>query len=294
VAEHPYRNQRLALATIHGKDRAIAAPFWRVLRAEIVVAESLDTDALGTFSGEIPRPGPLVETCLQKTQLAFSSLDVDCALASEGSYGPIDAVPLVPSGMEIMAFVDRRRGVKLVETLLTHRTNWRLYRFKAGDPAVPAALKEIGFPHFGAFVMRNSDFNGARKDLATVEQAVDAVNREATRSADGLALVISDMRAHRNPLRMRVLRALGWKLAKRLQSLCPKCHAPGFGPIESRRGLACEDCGSPTHWIDFEIDGCGVCGHATTRPRKDGRSAAPRLACTACREQRPHRKASGS
>lgn len=282
AAGHPYRNQRVALATIHGKDRAIAAPFWRVLHAEVVVAESLDTDALGTFSGEIPRPAPLVETCLQKAALAFSSLDVDCAIASEGSYGPIDAVPLVPSGVEIMAFVDRRRGVKLVETLLTHRTNWRLYRFKAGDPTVPAALKEIGFPRFGAFVMRNSDFNGAHKDLATVEQVIDAVNREAKRSADGQALLISDMRAHRNPMRMQVLRALGWKLAKRLECLCPKCRTPGFGPIESRRGLPCEGCGEATHWINFEIDGCNVCGHATARPRKDGRRTAPKLACKAC------------
>ncbi len=279
---HPYKNERIALATIHAKDRAIAPPFWRVLGAEIVVAESIDTDTLGTFSGEIPRPAPLVETCLQKAEMAFASLDVDCAIASEGSYGPINAVPLVPSGVEIMAFVDRRRGIKLVETLTTSRTNWRLYRFKAGDPTVPAALKEIGFPRFGAFVMRNSDFNGAHKDLATAEQAIDAVNREARRSADGLALLISDMRAHRNPQRMQVLRALGWKLAKRLHRLCPKCEAPGFGPIDSRRGLPCESCGTATHWIDFEIDGCSACGHATGRPRADGRRTAPKLACRAC------------
>ena len=283
AADHPYRDQRIALATIHGKDRAIAAPFWRVLRAEVVVAEQLDTDALGTFSGEIPRPAPLVETCLQKAELAFSSLDVDCAIASEGSYGPINAVPLVPSGVEIMAFVDRRRGVRLIETLATHRTNWRLYRFKAGDPTIPAGLKEIGFPRFGAFVMRNSDFNGAHKELSTVEQAIDAVNREAKRSADGLALMISDMRAHRNPTRMRVLRALGWKLAKRLQCQCPKCQAPGFGHIDSRRGLPCEACGDATHWIDFEVDGCSVCGHAVARGRADGRKTAPKLSCRACR-----------
>ncbi|HZQ00824.1 MAG TPA: DUF6671 family protein [Reyranella sp.] len=283
AAAHPYKDARIALATIHGKDRAIGAPFRRVLHAEVVVAKGIDTDSLGTFSGEIPRPAPLVETCLQKAEMAFSRLDVDCALASEGSYGPIDRVPLAPGGFEIVAFIDRRRGVKLVETLATHRTNWRLYRFRAGDPTVPAALREIGFPHFGAFVMRNSDFNEAHKDLRTVEQAVAAVDREAKRSADGLALLISDMRAHRNPQRMQVLRAIGWKLAKRLERLCPKCDAPGFGRIDSRRGLPCEGCGQPTHWIDFEIDGCSACGHAVARPRKDGRRTAPRLSCKACR-----------
>ena len=283
MSGHPYRGERIALATIHGKDRAIAAPFWRVLGAEIVAAYKVDTDSLGTFSGEIPRPAPLVETCITKARMAFDVVDVDCVLASEGSYGPIYRVPLAPGGVEIMAFVDRKRGIELVETLATHRTNWRLWRFKAGDPAIPAALKEIGFPNFGVFVMRNSDFNGAHKELATVAQVVAAVDREARRSADGLALMISDMRAHRNPIRMQVLRALGWKLATRLRCLCPKCHAPGFGPITSQRGLPCESCSEPTHWIDFEIDGCVACGHAAIHPRKDGRRIAPKLACRTCR-----------
>ena len=83
---------------------------------------------------------------------------------------------------------------------------------------------------------------------------------------------------------MQVLRALSWKLAKRLERLCPKCRTPGFGPIQSRRGLPCEACGMPTHWIDFEIDGCSVCGHAEARPRKDGRRTAPMLSCQSCRQ----------
>jgi hypothetical protein len=282
-SRHPYSKERIALATIHNKDRAIAPPFRRLLGAEIVVAGGIDTDTLGTFSGDIPRPGPLVETCLAKAEMAFQASDADCALASEGSYGPIDRVPLGPAGVEIMAFVDRRRGVRIVETLTTHRTNWRLWRFRPGDPAVRAAAKAIGFPEFGLFVMRNTDFSEPMKDLATIDQVVAAVDREARRSDDGQALLISDMRAHRNLTRMKVLRALAWKLAKRLGRLCPGCGAPGFGHIDSRRGLPCEGCGTATHWIDFEIDGCSACGHAVARPRKDGRRTAPKLSCQSCR-----------
>jgi ribosomal protein L37E len=91
------------------------------------------------------------------------------------------------------------------------------------------------------------------------------------------------MRANRNPMRMGVLRALSWKLARRLQRLCPKCHAPGFGAIGSRRGLPCECCGQPTHWVAFEIDGCAACGYTEARPRKDGRRTAAKLSCTSCR-----------
>lgn len=279
---HPYRHERIGLATIHGKDLAVAPPFRRLLGAEVVVAPDVDTDSLGTFSGEIARPGPIVETCAIKAELAFRTLDVDCAIASEGSYGPIDRVPLNPSGVEVMAFIDRRRGLRIIETLATHRTNWRLLRFEAGDPRIPAAATALGFPEYGVFVLR-SDFSHPIKGLTRLDDVVSAMRQQADCSPDGVSVLISDMRAHRNPMRMKVLRAISWKLAKRLGQLCPKCHAPGFGHIESRRGLPCEDCSGPTHWIDFEIDGCAACGHATPRPRKDGRRTASKLSCVTCR-----------
>ncbi len=281
---HPYRHERIGLATIHSKELAVSPPFRRLLGAQIVVAPNVDTDSLGTFSGEVPRPAPVLETCSIKAELAFRTLDVDCAIASEGSYGPIDRLPLNPAGVEIMAFVDRRRGVRVIETLVTHRTNWRLMRFKAGDPGVPQAVKALGFPDYGVFVICNSDGSQPVKELTCLDEVVSAVDREANRSEDGLATVIADMRAHRNPMRMKVLRALSWKLARRLQRLCPKCHAPGFGHVTSRRGLPCEDCGDATQWVDFEIDGCSACGHAAARPRKDGRRTASKLSCVTCRD----------
>lgn len=285
IPDHPYAKRRIGLGTMHGKERAVAPPFRRLLAAEVVVAPSLDTDALGTFSGEVPRPDDLVRVAELKAEMVFDRLDVDCALASEGSYGPIDRLPLNTSGLEIMAFIDRKRGVRLVETLVTHRSNWRLMRFEAGNPTVPRALASMGFPEYGVFVIAGSDPSRPVKDLATVGEVVVAIDREARRSEDGRALLIADMRAHRNPMRMKVVRALAWKLARRLGALCPKCGAPGFGPIDSRRGLPCETCGAPTHWIDFEVDGCAACGHAEARPRKDGRRTAPALSCRSCRAQ---------
>ncbi|MFI5002602.1 MAG: DUF6671 family protein [Reyranellales bacterium] len=268
---------------MHAKERAIAPPFRRLLDAEVVLAPNLDTDLLGTFSGEVPRPDALVETSLLKAELVFRTLDVDCALANEGSYGPIDRLPLNSGGVELMAFIDRKRGIRLVETLSTHRTNWRLLRFTGDDPAIPAVLRAMGFPAYGVFVVCSSDMSQPVKGLETEQQVLAAMRREAGRSTDGKAVLYSDMRAHRNPMRMKVLRALSWKLAGRLGNLCPKCRAPGFGAIGSRRGLPCESCGDATHYVHFEIDGCSACGHAAARPRKDGRRAAPKLACRACR-----------
>src|SRR6202012_948723 len=56
VSAHPYTHKRIGLATIHSKERAIAPPFRRLMGAEVIVPPNLDTDVLGTFSGEVPRP----------------------------------------------------------------------------------------------------------------------------------------------------------------------------------------------------------------------------------------------
>lgn len=282
LSDHPYANLKIGLATMHAKERAVAPAFRRVLGADVVPVANLDTDVLGTFSGEVPRPDALVETSLLKAELVFRTMDVECAIASEGSYGPIDRLPLTASGVEVMAFVDRRRGVRFVETLATHRTNWKLLRFKAGDPSIPIVLRSMGFPEYGVFVICSSNWDHPVKGLATEEEVIAAMNREAEKSDDKMAVLVTDMRAHRNPTRMKVVRALSWKLARRLQRLCPACGAPGFGHIESRRGLPCEACGDPTDWIDFEIDGCSACGHAAARPRKDGRRTASKLSCRSC------------
>ena len=79
-----------------------------------------------------------------------------------------------------MAFVDRKRGIRIVETMSTHRTNWRLQRFKAGDPERLLALKGMGFPEFGVFVVLQQRHEPADQERArTVEEVVSAMDREA-------------------------------------------------------------------------------------------------------------------
>ena len=214
AARHPYAGQTIGLATIHDKERAIAAPFMRVLGARVMAAPNVDTDTLGTFSGEIARPASPVEVTDMKARMTFETMDVDCSLASEGSYGPIFKVPLKPGGMETLTFIDRKRGVRITQTLTTHRTNWRMLFFKPGeDERVARELKALGFPEYGVVAMQNDDWLTVVKDLATVEDVTAAVNRLARLSADGQAMVIPDMRAHRNPLRMKVIRATAWRAA---------------------------------------------------------------------------------
>jgi len=90
------------------------------------------------------------------------------------------------------------------------------------------------------------------------------------------------MRAHTNPTRMRVIRHLGARLARRLRTLCPECDCPGFGKIGAEPDLACEDCGSPTEPTCREIHGCPRCKEQRRHPRADGRTVTFAQHCPFC------------
>jgi hypothetical protein len=53
------------LASRHGKERAMARPFRQGLGLELVVADQIDTDDFGTFTGERPRPADAATTCTE-------------------------------------------------------------------------------------------------------------------------------------------------------------------------------------------------------------------------------------
>lgn len=51
---HPYHGQKVALATKHEKEHVVGPPLQEIVGLEVCVPPHLDTDVLGTFSGEIP------------------------------------------------------------------------------------------------------------------------------------------------------------------------------------------------------------------------------------------------
>jgi hypothetical protein len=57
---------------MHGKAAALQ-PRCPRLQARLVAAEGIDTDALGTFSGEIPRRLSPLDTAVAKARLAMAA-----------------------------------------------------------------------------------------------------------------------------------------------------------------------------------------------------------------------------
>lgn len=282
-ATAPYTGGRVALATMHGKGWALARPFRVGLGAEIVVPPGLDTDRFGTFTGEIPREGSPREVALRKARLGMALAGLPLGLASEGSFGPHPAVPFVAADRELLLFVDDERGIVVAEEELTTATNYAHARLVTPN-VPPAFLARVGFPAH-ALIVRPSAPEGAgaiHKGLTTLPALHEAIAGCRAASADGQALVETDMRADRNPTRMRVIRRLAVRLVRRLCARCPACDAPGWGVVGALPGLPCGWCGLPTDLARGEIVGCARCDRCRERPRSDGLTVAEPGDCAHC------------
>jgi hypothetical protein len=180
-------------------------------------------------------------------------------LASEGSFGPHPALPLLAVGQELLVFLDRERQLTVVEQRLDWRTNDAQLLLEPGDD--PAAwLRQVCFPSHAVMARPAGSPTGPwHKDLCTAAALSAAL--AACRAADPRGQVWLDVRAHRNPTRMRSIRRLGVAMARRLASSCPRCGGPGWGLVAPSPG--CPAAGAPlppsSPWLR-----CGAVRAATT------------------------------
>ncbi len=283
-ADHPYKGKKAVLATMHGKEQAIAPPLLSILGLSTVVPEPLDTDRLGTFTGDVERPGPMLETAIAKARAGMEIAGSKLGLASEGSYGPHPHIPFIPAGVELLVLVDDARGLVLSEHLLDDKTNYAHEVVKPGGD-LQAFLKRARFPDHALIVKPNTPRrkNGPiRKGLQSERDLADAIAECSKASRDKSAMVQTDMRAHFNPTRMATLNRLAEQLARRLTCLCPECGTPGFGIVDVQKGLPCGLCGTPSTVMKSEIWGCAACDYKEHRIPPDRPEYADPQWCSLC------------
>ncbi len=279
----PYCGREAVLATKHHKERSLGRPFRAALGIVVTVPDDLDTDMLGTFTGEVERVGTPREVAIRKARMGMRASGIPLGLANEGSFGPHPRVPFIASDHEVLAFVDEELGITVVESILTEDTNFGHSSARTvGDLA--DFMKRARFPSHALIVRPNDGLklDVLVKGITDCDDLDRAVIRCAAASADGMAHVGTDMRAHVNPTRQRAIRRVAFRLARRLASLCPACGTPGWGITGTEKGLPCRGCGTPTEWVKHEIFGCAQCDCTDARPRRDGRREAEEGQCPLC------------
>jgi len=282
VNKQPYQDQCIALATKHSKEIAIAPHFHEHLKANLIVPK-IDTDQFGTFSREVERKGNSLEVAEKKVRLGMEVSGLSYGLASEGSFGPHPAFPFLSCDNELMLFIDNERGFKLHEIELSEETNYSHICVTTLEET-KSFLEKALFPTHAVIVRpnlwneQNIIFKGV-SDLVKFEQAFTI---SQTASKDGKVWLETDMRAHFNPSRMKIISRLAYRLSKRLSSLCQSCNTPGWGIVEVEKGLPCEYCNQPTDMIAYEIYGCVLCDYTQRLFRSDGIKVAQPMNCPRC------------
>lgn len=264
---------QIALLTLHGKAQALE-PLARDLGLALVVDEGYDTDQLGTFTGETARAGTQVEAAARKARLACERNGTRYGLGSEGSFGPDPYLGSVPWGIEVVVWYDAVLDVQVHAAHQGPEVCWRQQTVATVSEGL-AFAQSVGFPAQGVVVGKPGDalFDKNLRDTDGLRHALEQA------LAQGPAWVETDLRAHRNPLRMQAIARAGVALGQRLAQRCPGCGARGFGPVRLLPGARCDCCGHATSNAHAQLLECPGCGHTEVQKLRE---TVPASRCERC------------
>lgn len=254
-----FKGRSLIVATKHGKENIIQPLFSRFLGVEIFTPKDYDTDTFGTFSGEIERKEDPLTTLKMKCLSAMEHYGYDMGIATEGSFGPHPQVPFFPANDELFMFIDRRNNIEWVTRVLSTDTN-----FSGAEIYSEASLNEFStkskFPSHGLILRPHKDAHDPIiKDITSWDFLYAAFKQ--LMDSHGHVYAETDMRAMRNPSRMKVIQEAAEKMMKKISSFCPICRFPGYDVVEVQTGLPCSSCGLPTSSVLAHVYICARCSH---------------------------------
>lgn len=258
-SNHPYSGREIILTSKHEKLNHIRQAFDDYLDCKLLEI-SLDTDQLGTFSGEIERVAPPRETAILKARLGMNATGISIGIASEGSIGPDPIVGFIHSDIEHLVLVDDENEIVISEMYRSFDISVATITTAPGQE-LENFLKAADFPNHRLIVRPNSEeIIDCIKGISDRKELSKAIAMISKTSPDGLVVIESDLRAMYSPTRQKNIEEVARLLATRVSQLCPDCKTPGWGRVGYETGLICSDCDSekPTA-IRQEILGCVKC-----------------------------------
>lgn len=269
-----YDGIRIAFLTQHGKEALLRPLLQQTLGCEVVRAEGFDTDRLGTFTRDVGRPGSQLEAARAKAVKAIELSGARVGLGSEGAFGADPVGGLMPWNAEVLVWHDAATGIEIIGA--AQGPGHSLQRLIRDEEELHRFAGAADFPAHG-LVLRPDSPEDRRivkgmRDVGELSQVFAELSRA---SSSGQVFVESDLRAHMNPTRQRIILLAAENLVARILSACPACDAPGFGEKERIGGLPCGLCGAPTRLPLAHLWMCAACGHAERREVEEATVADP-------------------
>lgn len=260
-----YKGSSAVIATMHGKGALVAPAFADTLGISVTEI-AVDTDQLGTFSGEVERIGTPIEVAIKKARIGMAAAGAHLGLASEGSVGPDPTMPFLNSNIEVMVFIDSNLELELSQVYRSFEIVTGRKLVESLDEELGDFLAKSGFPEHKLIVRSESTpINFCEKGIGSEAQLRAALVRAFAAEPEGRIVIESDLRAHCSPSRQRNIAHVAQLLAERIAATCPACAAPGWGVVGYDYGAHCELCKRELSEVaKAERLGCVKCAHETT------------------------------
>jgi hypothetical protein len=277
---HPYHRLTVGFLTQHGKEAVVAAALEPALGCTVARVEGFDTDQLGTFTRDVDRAGTQWEAARTKALTAIELSGHPIGLGSEGSFDRHPLLGFVSHNRELIMLVDRDRDIEIVG--IADGPSPHVHGIARTGEELDGIADRAGFPTHWLVVRPNAlDDPRFWKGVRDRDELRLAFDWARELSDDGAVAVESDLRAHANPRRMERIAEAAQDLAQRAAVLCPVCGCPGFGRVETVRGLPCAVCWLPTAMARAHVHGCPRCEHREVHDIP-GRTTADPQYCDAC------------
>ena len=163
-----FKGRDLIIATKHKKEKVIAPILESQLGVKCFVTSDLDTDKLGTFTGEIERTEDPITTARNKCLIGMDLTNCDLAIASEGSFGSHPSIFFAAADDEFLVLIDKKNNIEISTRELSLETN-----FNGSEIKTKEELQEFAsaskFPSHG-LILRKSKETGSDLERFTFWQ----------------------------------------------------------------------------------------------------------------------------
>ncbi len=275
-----FKNRELVIATKHKKEEVIAPILETCLGVKCIIPKNIDTDILGTFTGEVDRVDSPLEAARKKCELAMTLTNCDLAVASEGSFGAHPSIPFVHANDEILILIDKKNKLEIIARELSTNTNFDGTEITSEKELVEF-INKAKFPSHKVIIRKEKEhIEDIYKNLKTLDGLKKTFEYIFLKHKK--AYVETDMRAMNNPTRMAIIKLATQKLADKIKSCCLKCNTPGFSITGVELGLPCNNCGFPTKSPLFHLYSCIKCQYKSRIMYPNKKETEEAMFCDLC------------